>query len=248
MPKTRDEHRSKGQDHAAGKVSLEAHGADDRWIEDQNILKGHGMTPAMRAVFHGLILEHDTLRAERPETIAVKLERVKVSSALKKECRQWIDRAFCVLDGLALSNDEVVTGLVAVKAKASDGLDAELSAHVALLRTHLALLDPDVSPDELIRTGESLAERLKAATPSKDAAMAATKSDTEELDVLDGRLIEIIAKLNNAGRKAFRALNNQAKVETYKYHYLQGKPSETGPETPSEPPTPTPSKPPTPTP
>jgi hypothetical protein len=69
--------------------------------------------------------------------------------------------------------------------------------------------------------------RIKASVPAKSSAATAAKTDTEALDILDGRVLECISGLNSAGRKAFRALGNKARVEAYKYHHIRGKPSET---------------------
>ena len=105
----------------------------------------------------------------------------------------------------------------------------------AMLRTHLALLPDDCDAEALATRGEALIPTLRAALPEKAASQVATKADTEELDVLDGRLISVIAKVNRAGRKAFRRRGNKALVEAFKYHHLVGKPSETATEPSEEP-------------
>lgn len=134
---------------------------------------------------------------------------------------------------LALTNDGVAADIAAIEQQEKDGLDAMVGGCVAALTKHKTELDADADPDALIAVGEALVPRLKTLGPAKTVAKDATKSDTEELDVLEGRLLEIIAALNSAGRKAFRAQHNQAKVEAYKYHFVTGRPSATGGSAPS---------------
>jgi hypothetical protein len=236
MPMTRDQHYYWGRQHASTPVSLEGHDFDARWERDLPILAKYGYPKAKLDAFRLVLAEHDTKRAEHPVAVAAKLEAVKRSRTLLTTARQWLDRSRSVLESLAMDHDGVEHGAAATTS--TKGLDAQVTSTIELLRTHKALIDVEVEPDALIAAGETLVAQLKAAAPAKSSAKSAAVADSEEIDVLDGRLLEYISAVNSSARKAFRALKNKAKVNEYKYHYLRGKPSETADDAPAEEPAP----------
>ena len=99
--------------------------------------------------------------------------------------------------------------------------DCRGAAYVALLTANKDQLDPDCDPDALIARGTELVTALRELHPEKTAAKEAAVADTEEIDVLDGMLVVMIAALNRAARRAFRKLGLKSKVASYKYHYLR---------------------------
>jgi len=234
MPRTRQQYRELGSHHNSGAVSTEGHETAKRWSNDLAVLTRYGHTPTQLQLFLGQLAEHDGLRATRPEAVSAKLAAVGGSRALLEESREWLDRVDGNFEVLARTSEAVTTGQQAIANQKQNGLDAVVSATVELLRRNQALLDPEVNPAALIAEGESLSARLKTAGPDKAAAKTSTVVDTEEIDVADGRLLEVIRGLNSSGRKAFRALKQRAKAEEYKYHHLRGKPSETAPDAPAE--------------
>jgi hypothetical protein len=234
MPRTRKQHRELGSHHASGAVSTEGHEAAKRWTRDLTVLTPYGYTPTQLQLFQGMLAEHDGLRAARPEAVSAKLAAVGLSRGIVEEVRGFLDRTDGIFTVLARTNEAVEPDVQAIANQKANGLDAVVAATVELLRKHQALLDPAVNPAALIADGEALVGRLKSAGPDKAAAKTATVVDTEEIDVADGRILEVIRGLNSSGRKAFRALKQKAKVEEYKYHHLRGKPSETDPAAPAE--------------
>jgi hypothetical protein len=232
MGMTRKQHHTWGRRYASGAVADECGGADTRWERDIVVLTPFGFTRAKRAAFNALRAEHDRKRKERPTLVAAKIEAITATRGLMASMNDWLDLANSNLKLLAMENDTVTAGLTAIAAKQVDGPDAVVAATVDLLTNHKAALDPDIDPDALIRQGQTIVEQLRTVLPAKKGAKDATVADTEEIDVLDGRLLEIISALNSAGRKAFRKLRNTARVNEYKYHFLRGKPSETADDAP----------------
>jgi len=240
MAKTRAQYREHGGRYGSGEVSIEAHGLAKRWGEDVDQLRRYGYPQAALAAFNALVASHDDLRQSRPEAVIVKTDAVKGARQTVRETNDWLARAYSNLRALSIEHAEVEGGVAGILARRADGLDAEVGACVAFLKQHQAKMATDTEPAELIADGEALVPRLQVMRPDKASAKAATKGDTEELDVLDGRLLEIIAAVNSAGRKAFRVAGNKARVEAYRYHQILGKPSATGGDAPSNPPAPTP--------
>jgi hypothetical protein len=234
MTMTRTQYRASGRRFASGAVADECGAVDLRWVRDLPVLAPFGYTQRRRTEFNALRAEHAAKRNARPALVAAKIEAIKNTRGLITTMNAWLDRANSNLGLLAMDHDAVTAGVAAIAAKQADGPDAVVAATVDLLRTHKDAIDPDVNPDALIAEGAGLVERIRAAIPAKKGARDATIADTEEIDVLDGRLLEIIAGLNSAGRKAFRALKNTARVNEYKYHFVRGKPSETADDAPPE--------------
>lgn len=230
MAKSRKQYQKHGSHYGSGDVSLEAHEAAKRWEEDVEVLRRYGYTESKLEEFRKLVMEHDNLRTARPEVVTVKLTAVKVSRAVVREARVWLDRAYSNMEVLQETEQGIEEGIAGIKAMRKDGLDAEVGACLALVKERKAMMHADTEPDALIAEGEALIPRLKAASPQKSSAKGAAKADTEELDYLDGRLLEIVAGLNSAGRKAFRAAGKRSRAEDYKYQHIAGKPSETAKE------------------
>jgi hypothetical protein len=221
MAYTREQYRKTGQRFGSGLVAAEAAEAERRWGVDVDVLGVYGHGAARLARFRELIAEHNELRQNRPEAVASKLRSVADAAEAIDDAKTWADRAVCVLDVAGESSDVVATGLAAALLRLADGADAHIDALVELLAANRDALEPDCGADALVAEGRAIHARLRELVPSKQTAMVATTADTEQIDVLDGRLMVMIAALNRAGRRAFRARANKAKAATYKYNHLR---------------------------
>jgi len=240
MAKTRAQYREHGSRYGSGDVSAEAHDLAKRWTEDIEQLRLYGFGQSVLDSFNALVGSHDDLRTSRPEAVSAKTAAVKAARRTVREANDWLGRAYSNLRALAIAHDDIESGVAGIQARRKDGLDAEVGACVAFVKLHQAKMGADAQAEALVAAGEALVPRLQTMRPDAASAKSTAKGDTEELDVLDGRLVEIISAVNSAGRKAFRALSNKARVEAYKYHALRGKPSATGGDAPADGPVPTP--------
>jgi hypothetical protein len=216
-------------------VSEEAAETSERWGRYVDVLKSYGKGRRALESFNGLRAEHTAAMEARPEAVAAKLAASAASKATNTQADEFIDKATDILDDAGDANETIARDLASARTNVASGRAVFVASLVSMLRTHLALLPEDSDAEALAAQGEALVPALRALQPSKAATRTATKADTAELDVLDGRLLEVISKVNSAGRKAFRRLGNKVMVEAFKYHHIVGKPSETAPEAHEEP-------------
>jgi hypothetical protein len=239
MTKTREQYRRVGAGYGSGAVAKECQDAAQRWKDDLEVLRRYGFTAKSLESFLALMAEHAAARADRPDAAKAKTAAVRGATHVLASAHQWLDRAYAILGNVAQDNpaiaDDVTAEVAAIEAERNNGLDAEVAAALKTVRKNAEHMDPDVEPATLMAEGEALLPQIRAALPGKAQAKTAAKVDTEEIDVLDGRLLEIVSSLNNAGRKAFRAKGQRARVQAYKYHHLRGRPSETADDVPADP-------------
>jgi hypothetical protein len=227
MGKTRKQYRDLGARHACDKVNAEGASLVTRWETHLEVLRTYGKGRQALDAFKALLAEHTAKLETRPGAVAAKLAAVAASRTTHDLADEVVDKARAILADAAKTNGAVEQDLAA--ALAADGKAAIVAALAAHLTTHRALLPADCDAETLARQAQELAAALRSAGPAKADAKTATKADTEEIDVLDGRVIEVISEVNSVGRKAFRRLRNKAMVEAFKYHHVVGKPSETAP-------------------
>ncbi|MBI4951436.1 MAG: hypothetical protein HY908_05350 [Myxococcales bacterium] len=237
MAMTRAEYVALGKRFGSGRVAEEAADALKRWEDDVGVLALYGHGQKALTAFGALVAEHTALRKARPEAIARKTEAVTRARGALDASEAWLARAYTNLDALAREGQDGSLGhaLAASRGRRIDGLDAELEAALALCQAHKAALDPDSGPDALVADGTAALTALREALPSKATAKSAPVEDTEEIDYADGRVVERIGALNDAGRKAFRSRGQRAKVSAYKYHHLRARPSDTADDVVAEP-------------
>jgi hypothetical protein len=234
MGKTRNQYRELGARFGCGKVADEASYTSTQWGEHIDVLRKYGKGRAKLEAFNTLRTQHDEAIRRRPEVVAIKLVTTSEARKTHEQADEFIDMAGSILSDVAKTNETLEKSLTT--ARGADGKAAVVSALAALLTANLPLLPEDAEGEALARRGPEIATALQAITPAKATSRTATKTDTEEIDVLDGRLIETMSEVNSAGRKAFRRLGNKALVEAFKYHHIKGKPSETSEEVHEEPP------------
>jgi hypothetical protein len=221
MAYTRAQYHAIGKRHGSGVVAKEGNDGMGRWNTDIDVLRLYGHGPTRLARFKIVLDEHAELRESRPEVVALKQQTVAQAAELALRTKEWRGQADSVLEVAGEENEAIDNSHNAVKANTSHGPDAQLAAYVALLTANKDALDPDCDPDALIASGTELVTSLRELIPEKTAAKEAAIADTEEIDVLDGKLVVMIAALNRAARRAFRKLGLKAKLASYKYHHLR---------------------------
>jgi hypothetical protein len=233
MARTIEQYRKMGKRFGSGKVAREAREVSERWQEDRPVLARYGWGSARKAAFDRLRAEHDALRSSRAQGVAAKDQAVEKAQGAYDDLHTWTGQAEAMLEATALDHPEVQADLEAARGREADGVDAQAEAYGAALTKHRALLDPEIEPDALIAAGAAAVARLREHDPKPGSTRVEAEVDTAEVDVADGRLMEVISLVNSAARKAFRALKNAAKVKAYRYHHLRRRPSETADEEPA---------------
>jgi hypothetical protein len=84
-----------------------------------------------------------------------------------------------------------------------------------------ALVDPAFDVDEHLAQATTLAESVRSKTTTAESAKQEPTVDTQEIDLIEGKIVTIISLLNKAGRKAFRRATDKAIMNTFRYHHLQ---------------------------
>lgn len=221
MKKTRKQYRETGERYGCEKISKEAAETAVRWEEDLDVLRKYGKGRVALDKFNVLRNEHTSAMNARSEGVAAKLSATARAHDTHEKADEFIDMATDILEGAGDDNAEIEKALNAALSSL-EGKAALMTRLGSLLRTYLAELPEDCDAEELANRGDQLVLALETLLPSKASTRASAKEDTEDLDVLDGRLVDMIAKINRSGRKAFRHLGNKTKVEEYKYHHLAG--------------------------
>jgi len=66
-----------------------------------------------------------------------------------------------------------------------------------------------------------LADSIKSELADAEVAKAAPKADTREIDLLDGKLVTWMARLNKTARRAFKDAEDEVKAKEYRFHHLK---------------------------
>lgn len=103
---------------------------------------------------------------------------------------------------------------------ADSRLGPSIEALAKLLGEYKAALPADAEVDARIAEAPALRAALAAAPGTVAAAKAAPTVDTDELDLLDGKLYIAMRALNQAGRNAIRNGTLDAKPGEYRFHHL----------------------------
>lgn len=201
-------------------VATEAKEVEERWVRDMAVLTQHGYGNAALTTFRAVMAAHTTARTERPDAVAAKSGSISERDAAIELAWAYVHR---VEGALSIPAEEVPALADELNAKLP-GSDAELPtgirAMAGVLSTHRARVDPDFDVDAELAAAPTLADRVEHAPAAASTAKGATVSDTFAIDVLDGKLIRWMSRLNRTARRAFRDAGNPARVNEYTYHHI----------------------------
>jgi hypothetical protein len=230
---TKDDYIKIGERFRSSIVLQEARLSVQRWTEDLALLTTWGWGPSKLQKLQALIAQLSERQTLYAAQVGAKLAAVPTEAALARSLRDWCLRGLSILDDLIQERAEV--------AKAVDALGAEVpleavelctygSGLLALLTRERAQLPPEAADEPFFQSGRDLLETLPATMTAKVARRDTKEVATSELDELDGRIYDLLVRLNENGRRAHRQAGNEAKSSQYVLYYLTATPREAGSE------------------
>jgi hypothetical protein len=111
----------------------------------------------------------------------------------------------------------------------TDKLEAGIRAMGKLLDAHKDRLDKEFKAADKAAEAPGLADAVRAELDTAPLAKSAPVADTREIDLLDGKIAVLLARINKTARRAFRDLGNDTKVKEYRFHHLSRGGSRKGP-------------------
>jgi hypothetical protein len=191
-----------------------------RWLTDLAVLTDYGQGPAALARFEALLAEHLVARTSRPEAVGAKANALAAREAKIEEGWLYVNQAVGALGALAPDKLGVAGDLNAAIPADASALPVGIRALAGLLQKYGADLEPSFKAADRVARAEALAKDVETQVAGATQAKNATVADTREIDLLDGKVVTIIRQVNKIGRKAFRALGNDAKARTYQLKAL----------------------------
>ena len=209
-----------GRRHGSDEVAAEARETRERWARDLPVLTSYGYGEQTMGKFDELQKEHTDARTTRSEAVAAKSTAVQERNDTVEDGFIYVNQILCALSLPAMDNEELANDLNAARPADTSGLKPGILALARVLDTHKALADPAFDAAAMVAKAEALAAAVDDKLTGAEGAKAEPMSDTRAIDLLDGKLVTFIARVNKAGRKAFRSLDDDVKVAEYRYHHL----------------------------
>jgi|GEM_PF-3440065 len=221
-----------GRRYGSEDVAREASLALARWERDVSVLAGYGHGRKAFEAFKGLVSQHAQTMRDRPEGLASKRDSVQGRERIVANGWAWVDRAESMLLVLAREDASLANGLKEAVPHDDAALPTGVGALAKLLQAQLSALDPEAGADGLVAQSADLVQALTLGPGTVKGSKEATKEDTREVNLLDGKVAIVIRDLNGAGRKAFRNQEDDVKVKDYKFHVLKHVGASAGPASP----------------
>jgi len=179
----------------------------------------YGMGQAFAGRFDAKREAHRGFVVERTEGQAAKQNAIAGLNETFDAGWTWVEQAHAILGPFCRRDAEFALRVVKLTPEAEAELAMAVSGFKALLEEKKPELDADVPVDDLIVAATDLVVRLNAVLGDKAQAKVGAKSDTRELDRLDGELYLEIADIYDAGRKAVRAGRIHAPMTDFRFRY-----------------------------
>ncbi|PKN27475.1 MAG: hypothetical protein CVU65_02305 [Deltaproteobacteria bacterium HGW-Deltaproteobacteria-22] len=179
----------------------------------------YGRGQAFAGRFESKREAHRGFVVERTEGVAAKQNAIAGLNETFDAGWTWVEQAHAILGPFCRRDAEFALRVEKLTPEAEAELAMAVAGFNALLEEKKPELDADVPIDDLIAAAAELVVRLNAVLGDKAQAKVGAKSDTRELDRLDGELYLEIADLYDAGRKAVRAGRIHAPMTDFRFRY-----------------------------
>lgn len=210
-----------GRRHGSADVALEAREAEARWRRFVDVLAQYGVGQAALDVFVALLAEHGKLCGARPDAVAAKQSSVANRNQQVTAAWTWVTRVRGVLRALGRTDQEVATALNAAEPGDDATLEAGIRALAALLTEHQARLPADAKVAQRLDEVATLSAGLLASPGTVHTSKIQTTADTQQIDLLDGKLCVMMRDLNAAGRAAIRTGDLRANPSDFTFRHLK---------------------------
>lgn len=210
-----------GRRHGSDDVALEAGEVEARWRRFVDALAPYGFGKADLEAFVALLAEHAKLRGARPDAVADKKMSVVNRNQHVSAGWAWVDRVKAVLGRLGRGDQAVTTALATAAPGDDAALEVGIRALAALLAENQGRLPADAQVAQRLAEVATLSAGLLASPGTVHTSKIQTVADTQQLDLLDGKLCVIIRDLNAAARAAIRNGDLGASTSDFTFHHLK---------------------------
>lgn len=205
-------------------VAQEAAEVIVRWQGDLDVLTRYGHGERTLERFQALAEEQKGLRTNRPTAVAEKTSAIKARKKELKKGWEWFDQASMALSIVAENDSKLADALNAAHPKDDVALAPGIRAFTSILAENKDHVDPSFGADEHVTKGMAIAENIEIHMADAQRAKETPKTDTRTLDLIEGKIVVAISRLNKAAKKAFRKAENDVKVQAYQYRNLKKSP------------------------
>lgn len=210
-----------GRRYGSDDVAWEASEAAARWNRDQAQLSSYGYGPAALALFEADRVQHDSLRAARPQAIAAKKTAVVSRDKRVSAGWAWVDRVSSTLGVLARTDETLATALATAMPADDAGLEAGIRALSSVLSGAQGKLPAEAQAEQRLAEVQELCTALQSMPGTVHTSKGQTVADTVQIDLYDGKLCVWMRDLNQAARRAIRNGNLNAGLQEYVFHHLK---------------------------
>jgi len=210
-----------GRRHGSDEVAIEASEALERWRRDLSSLAGYGYGQPVLDAFVADVAAQATLCAARPEAVADKRMSVVVRDKHVSAAWTWVDRVVSMLGVPARAEQALAMALMTAKPASDAGLEAGIRALAVILEENQGRLPPDAHADQRLAEVDALCADLRASPGAVHTSKGQTVADTQQIDLLDGKLYVCVRDLNAAARAAVRNGDLRASLADYTFHHLK---------------------------
>jgi hypothetical protein len=227
-----------GRRHGCDNVGLESSETSARWNRDVVALGEYGYGQAALDTFEADRSTHTALRAARPESVTHKKTAVTSRDKHVSEGWTWVDKVGSALGCVARTDETLATALATATPVDDAGLETGVQALARLLGDYKAKLQPEAQADTRLAEVADLCAAIKKSIGEVGTTRGQTVTDTEEIDLYDGKLYVWMRDLNSAARCAIRNGHLKAQLSEYTFHHIKhsGHPSPVPPVQPPVPP------------
>lgn len=210
-----------GRRHGSDDVALEGAETEARWRRDVAPLAAYGFGQAGLDGFVAMLAEHGKLRAARPDAVAGKKMSVVNRDQQVAAGWAWVDRVSAVLGTLGRTDRTLATALATATPDDDAGLEAGIRALATLLTENQGRLPADAQVAQRLAEVATLSAGLLASPGAVHTSKSQTVADTQQIDLLDGKLCVMVRDLNAAARAAIRNGDLRASASDYMFHHLR---------------------------
>jgi hypothetical protein len=210
-----------GKRYKAEDVKLEVNGAIDRWVTDINVMTRYGYGRSRLAALQALRSEHVGMTAANPAVVAAKATAIDERDESVEDGWEWIDEVVGSLDDKAAKDEVLAEELNAAYPEDDSELSNSIRALKPVLSSNRGSVDEDFDVDDHLARADGLAEMVESLTTAADSAKVTPLLENNAIDLVEGKIITTIGRLNKKGRRAFRRLGDDVKVKSYRYQFLR---------------------------
>ena len=230
--KSRQELIKTGQRFGTERVLAECDECLERWEADLATLAPWGWGASRKAQLEALRTQLQERYAAYKAEVGAKLKATPEMRDAVQTLHIWCEQALSILDGLENEDAEVAKAIQAL-GSLPDATEITLptlgAGLLTIAQTHRERLDADAASEDFFSRGQRALDALQAARQLRSGALETKLTGTTEVNELDGRIHDLIGRLNHHARRALRRADRPERAAFYVYNHLNRDASPTSP-------------------